>query len=303
MQQRAPLVTVIIPTYKRPNALDGVLASVRAQTYPNIRVLISDDASPDNTFEVCQRLIQENQDMDIRYRRNPQNRREYRNVNSAFAECAGTKYVAVLQDDTRYVDPDWIQIAVNVMESEPEASYAAGHYHDSGGRLVNLWDKDIIVDGKVFWRNWIQVWCFWPTCLFRYERLAEIGFLDTSLYSQGDTLLLLKAALIGKVILINRLVLEDGYQKTSGTYDEYYKDIPALFQENEACAHSAAAFALLCGIPENLAYDWYLYRMGAEAANCLAKCKDGAILAKLLEVIERYDPRIPVAMQQWVNRK
>lgn len=47
--QNMPLVSVIIPTYNRSDLLQETVASVLAQTYSNIEVLVVDDGSTDDT--------------------------------------------------------------------------------------------------------------------------------------------------------------------------------------------------------------------------------------------------------------
>ena len=42
-----PLVSIIIPTYKRPDTLDRAINSVLNQTYKNIEVIVVDDNNPD----------------------------------------------------------------------------------------------------------------------------------------------------------------------------------------------------------------------------------------------------------------
>lgn len=49
MKDNFPLVDVFIPTYNAENFLKKTLDTVLGQTYPNLRILIGDDCSPDNT--------------------------------------------------------------------------------------------------------------------------------------------------------------------------------------------------------------------------------------------------------------
>lgn len=49
-----PLVSIVIPTYQGEKFLEEALASVFAQTYPNLEVIISDDSSVDRTLEIVQ---------------------------------------------------------------------------------------------------------------------------------------------------------------------------------------------------------------------------------------------------------
>jgi len=47
-----PLVSILIPTYNRATYISSALDSALAQTYPNLEIIVHDDASSDNTKEV-----------------------------------------------------------------------------------------------------------------------------------------------------------------------------------------------------------------------------------------------------------
>jgi len=47
-----PLITVIIPTRERADTLETCLQTVVAQTYPNLKIIVSDNCSNDNTKDV-----------------------------------------------------------------------------------------------------------------------------------------------------------------------------------------------------------------------------------------------------------
>jgi glycosyltransferase involved in cell wall biosynthesis len=49
---RRPLVSVTMPVYNRPGYLAEAIASVVAQTYPRIELIIVDDGSTDETRDV-----------------------------------------------------------------------------------------------------------------------------------------------------------------------------------------------------------------------------------------------------------
>jgi glycosyltransferase involved in cell wall biosynthesis len=48
-----PLVSIGIPTWNRSDRLIKSIESVLSQSYENIEVLVSDNASSDNTEEIC----------------------------------------------------------------------------------------------------------------------------------------------------------------------------------------------------------------------------------------------------------
>lgn len=55
------LVSVIIITYNSSKYVLETLESVKKQTYKNIELIVSDDCSTDNTVEICEAWIKENQ--------------------------------------------------------------------------------------------------------------------------------------------------------------------------------------------------------------------------------------------------
>ncbi len=59
MKENLPLVSICIPTYNGERYLQEALDSVKAQTYKNIEVIISDDNSKDHTLEICDRFKNE----------------------------------------------------------------------------------------------------------------------------------------------------------------------------------------------------------------------------------------------------
>lgn len=58
MESCQPLVTVCVITYNSSKFVTETLDSIYQQTYPNIELIISDDASTDNTVELCRDWIQ-----------------------------------------------------------------------------------------------------------------------------------------------------------------------------------------------------------------------------------------------------
>ena len=57
-----PLVSIIVITYNSEKYILDTLESIKAQTYKNIEVIISDDCSTDNTLEICRYWISLNKE-------------------------------------------------------------------------------------------------------------------------------------------------------------------------------------------------------------------------------------------------
>lgn len=50
------LVSIIIPCYNQANYLPESIESALSQTYPNVEVIVVDDGSPDDTYEVAKKF-------------------------------------------------------------------------------------------------------------------------------------------------------------------------------------------------------------------------------------------------------
>jgi len=61
-----PLVSIIVITYNSSKYVLDTLESAKAQNYPNIELILSDDSSTDNTVEICGKWMKENQNYFVR---------------------------------------------------------------------------------------------------------------------------------------------------------------------------------------------------------------------------------------------
>ncbi|MFN6033110.1 MAG: glycosyltransferase family 2 protein, partial [Dolichospermum sp.] len=89
-----PLVSVIIPTYNRPEYLKQAISSAVTQTYQNIEIIVCDNCSSENP----ESLIESFHDSRIKFHRHPENIGMLANQLHAFKMAQG-KYIASLHDD------------------------------------------------------------------------------------------------------------------------------------------------------------------------------------------------------------
>jgi glycosyltransferase involved in cell wall biosynthesis len=107
-------VTVGIPTWNRSHLLARAIESVLAQRYPHFTVLVSDNASDDDTAEVVRAF----EDPRIDYRPLAQNIGRAPNFNRV-VELAQTDFVMVLGDDDE-LHPDHLQLTVEAIRDRPK---------------------------------------------------------------------------------------------------------------------------------------------------------------------------------------
>ncbi|MBW4530022.1 MAG: glycosyltransferase [Aphanothece saxicola GSE-SYN-MK-01-06B] len=93
-----PLVTVGIPTYNRPDLLQRSLRLIRAQSYQNLDIVVSDNASPDS--RVMELVLAEAQaDMRIRYFRQDANIGPSANFIYVLRQAKGSFFMWAADDD------------------------------------------------------------------------------------------------------------------------------------------------------------------------------------------------------------
>ena len=127
-----PKITVCIPTYNRGHFLRESIQSVLDQTFSDFELLISDNASTDDTPEVVASF----KDSRIRYYRQPANIGITPNWRFVVS-MANTEFVAPLSDDDLYL-PDHLAVALAVIDQYPEVAYYTSPAEYFGKNIVGF---------------------------------------------------------------------------------------------------------------------------------------------------------------------
>lgn len=109
-----PRVSIIIPTYRRPDLLPRAIASALCQTFEDFELCIVDDASQDSTEEVVRKFS----DKRIRYCRNAINQGGAASRNRGIRE-ARSSYIAFLDDDDVWM-PEKLELQVALLHQSPQ---------------------------------------------------------------------------------------------------------------------------------------------------------------------------------------
>jgi glycosyltransferase involved in cell wall biosynthesis len=115
-----PLVSVIIAAYNRADIISETIDSVLAQSYPNIELIVVDDESPDDTWEV---LRSYGDRITAVQRKNG----GYGAARNTGLQYARGEYIAWLDCDDIY-DPDMTALQVGVLESRKDAVIVSTDY-------------------------------------------------------------------------------------------------------------------------------------------------------------------------------
>ncbi len=122
-QTKNPLVSVPVMTYNSAKTVIETLESIKAQTYPNLELIISDDCSTDKTVVLCREWIEQNKE---RFARTKiitaiMNTGVAGNCNRAYSACTGEWVKSVAGDDVFM--PNCIQECMDYVEKHPDTIY------------------------------------------------------------------------------------------------------------------------------------------------------------------------------------
>ncbi|GAA5083517.1 glycosyltransferase [Microbacterium yannicii] len=189
--RRTPTVTVVMPCYKYGRFLRSAVRSALDQSRVDVRVLIVDDASPDDSAEVAQRLAAE--DPRVRVLVHEVNRGHIQTYNDGFA-LVDTDYVTLVSADD-IVAPGSLDRAISLMERYPRVGLVYG--------AIATFADD--ADQRPKRSRWYHLWRVWgqdewidavarsgynpiasPEAVVRTAALREVGGYNPALPHTGD---------------------------------------------------------------------------------------------------------------------
>ncbi|MBX3422404.1 MAG: glycosyltransferase family 2 protein [Pirellulaceae bacterium] len=127
MSPRRPKISLGMPIYNGAAFLRETLESLLGQTYGDFELIISDNASTDETGEICQEYA--NGDDRIRYQRLEANLGAVANFNRLIGLAGGQYYKWVAADDM--CQPTFLEAALELIESDPDSAWV----HSAFGKI------------------------------------------------------------------------------------------------------------------------------------------------------------------------
>ncbi|MGE3845168.1 MAG: glycosyltransferase family 2 protein, partial [Vicinamibacterales bacterium] len=134
MVRRHPRVSIGIPVFNGERFLGETLESILGQTYDDLEIVISDNASTDGTADICTAAAR--RDSRVFYHRNPHNLGIAPNCNRAFALATGEFYKLADYDDL--LAPEFVSRCVEGLDAHPGAAvcFPRTRLIDDEGRIV-----------------------------------------------------------------------------------------------------------------------------------------------------------------------
>jgi len=194
-----PLVSVVIPHYAGTEILSECLTSLNNCSYPNLEIIVVDNASPDDSVYFIKSNFQ-----NVILIQSEYNRGFAGGCNFGAQHTKG-KYLLILNNDTIH-DPDWIDPLVKMMESNPKISavqpkilnYDNRDYFDYAGACGGFMDKYCFpfARGRIFstvekdegqYDESIQIfWASGTAFLTRKNVFDKVGGFDEILFAHME---------------------------------------------------------------------------------------------------------------------
>lgn len=230
-------VDVTVPSYGYGRYLRQCVESVLAQDVEDLRVLILDDCSPDETPEVGAALARE--DRRVTYVRHPANRGHIATFNEGIAWTTADYQLLLSADD--HLLPGALARAVSLLEEHPDMSLCVGHarvlYADGRTREVRVdpvrpFPGDRVLSGADFVQVLVDAGAnntvVSATAVVRNRWLQATGGYRADMPHSGDLEMWLRLAAHGSVGLVDApqavyrrhsANMSDGYARDYGMGD------------------------------------------------------------------------------------
>jgi glycosyltransferase involved in cell wall biosynthesis len=219
-----PRVAALMPAWNSAAFIEATLASLQAQTYPALEIIVSDDASSDGTAGICERFAA----ADARFRllRQTTRRGWIGNTNALLRETRADCCFFAFHDDPLH--PDYVARLVAALTASPRAVLAFCDI-EVGPHIRSYTELDGVTDRVERGRRMIRktgAWWIPNRGLFRTVAAARIGGVRRHLAGEysADWPWLLQLALLGEFERVPAPLVRKVYWK--GSVSDRWKGTP-----------------------------------------------------------------------------
>ena len=307
-------VTIMIPTFNQAAFIREAIDSALAQTYPNLEVIVGDDASTDATPEIMTKI----NDPRLKYIRNTCNVGRVANYRNLLYNYATGDYVVNLDGDDYYTDPNFTSEAVSLIDDDREVVMvvAKASWKISNNEFISDIPDIKVALGLLIVKNLPNKKYFIKhmATLYAREVAVKIGFYNSNANS-SDWESLYRLSLRGKVKYLDRNVgvwrIHDRNESTTTSYKKLmenleiwpsvYKDavnygmnpIQAKFACAKCIAYFASSFATNVSLNGNVDLAKFVYLI----------FKNYKLAASIIVVSPKYAARIIFGFIGYYRRK
>jgi glycosyltransferase involved in cell wall biosynthesis len=123
--ENAPRVTIVVPAYQAADTISEALASLTAQTYANLEIIVVDDGSTDSTGEIARQAAAKSNGRLRTFRQ--ENAGQAAALNFGWRRSSGAYLGYLGADDVLYATA--VETMVEFLKAHPEIVGAYPDYH------------------------------------------------------------------------------------------------------------------------------------------------------------------------------
>ena len=221
MVRNKPLVSIGLPVFNAENYLKKALDSILAQTYGDFEVIISDNASTDNTQQICLEYV--NEDNRVSYYRSDRNLGAAWNFNNVFKLSSSMYFKWAAHDDL--IAPNFLHECVNLLKHDHSVvlCHSKTARCNEFGQVIGFYDYGSVTDSPKPQTRFRDVldrkgfpWMIFG--VFRTNVLAQTRLLQD--YIGSDWNLIAEMSLAGRIVEIPQYLLfrRDHSKSYTGRY-------------------------------------------------------------------------------------
>lgn len=302
-----PKVSIVIPTYNRKNMLAEALNSALDQDYPNLEIIVTDNASTDGTQEL---MIRYAKDIRVQYTRHEKNMGAGFNFTNGYTNLATGEYVLLLNDDDYLIDNSYISKAIDLIMQDP--SIVLVH---ANCKLVNVDTEEVeltnfkcgqVINGLDYFLNYEHA--AYPhivgtvTTLMRRDVLLQRKVLKVAAdMVGGDMITYLFFMLWGKgnIGVIKDYVGVYRIHQNNVSNNLITVELTGEKQDGTICAlERLNSIALEQGIPEKIMIDWLNFRMWKFVRWCCLNLFSSGQTQRGLAMLSSIQEKYPLVCQR-----
>lgn len=221
---KRPMVSIGMPVFNGEDTLRDALDSLLSQSYSDLELIISDNASTDATASICREYA--DSDYRVRYVRHPKNMGAAPNFKFVLDEARGDFFMWAASDDIR--SKDFVEVNIKYLLANPEyvASTSPNGFEDRSNDKDN--QVSFALDGNVYERFarffeycWVSHAIFYS--LARTEVLRDCDIIGQS-FMAADWAIDLYLASRGKIHRSSEgytIFGVKGISRSAGAYGEF----------------------------------------------------------------------------------
>ncbi len=254
MNHLEPHVCILIPTFNQAEFISNALFSAINQDYTNTKIIVCDDCSTDQTFQLAEGIA--NQHKNVFAYRNEYNLGRVENYRKLLYLLSSDQYCINLDGDDEFLDSQLISKSVKLLSSNPKAVFCQSRQIRSPKKPIN----------PTFTNNKYQVYngINYVVNIYATSRSNHLTTLynrqiaiDSNFYSQdiisSDAESTLKAALHGDVILREDIA---ALWRHHGNNESGTSDVETLLHNYETLTNSISKELLDRGVSLTIIRKW-----------------------------------------------